>query len=181
MPTEKSKNKVSEFFDTSLKSYVEFERQFADVVERFLTKSLGSIWFLGTSFVFIVGWIILNMGWLPIVEPFDPYPFGLLVIIVSFFSILLAIVVLINQNRQGRMADIRQRIDFEINVHAEHEITKILTMLDELHVKAGIVKIDRELEKMKEKIDIAQIQEDIEQGIEEEDSGKSRRPLEELS
>ena len=77
---------------------------------------------------------------------------------------LLAIVVLINQNQQGRMEDVRQRIDFEVNVRAENEITKILIMLDELHAKLGILKAktDTELQKMKEKTDIVEIKEEVE-------------------
>lgn len=59
-------------------------------------------------------------------------------------------------------------IDFEINVRAEHEITKILHMLDELYTELGIAKIDKELDHMKEKIDIAEIQEEVEHVIEEE-------------
>jgi uncharacterized membrane protein len=67
------------------------------------------------------------------------------------------------------MADIRQRIDFEVNVRAETEITKILKMLDAFNGRLGIIKADEELEKMKEKIDIAEIKGDIERGIEKED------------
>ena len=104
--------------------------------------------------------------------PFDPYPFPLLLMIAAFSAMLLAIVVLINQNRQGKMADIRQRIDFEVNVRAENEITKILTMLDVLYIELGMVKKDKELDKMKEIINISEIQEDIEQGIKKEDEGK---------
>lgn len=176
MSTEK-KDELGNFFDTQLKSYVEFERQLAHTIERFLTKFLGSVWFLNTAVFISVVWIIINLEWIPGVHPFDPYPFGLLLIIDSFLATLLAIVVLINQNQQGRMADVRQRIDLEVNVRAEHEITKILTMLHELHVQLGMVKQDQELEEMKEKIDIAEIKQDIEQGIEEEEAGKSRRPL----
>lgn len=157
---------VNNFFDTHLKSYVDFERQFADVTTRFLTKALGSIWFLNANIVFIFVWIVINLGLIPGVYPFDPYPFGLLLMIASFSAMLLAIVVLINQNQHGRMADIRQRIDFEVNVRAEHEITKVLNMLDELNTSFGMVKADKELDKMKEKINIAEIKEDIEEGIE---------------
>ena len=177
MPPEKSQGERSNFFDTQLKSYVEFERHFADVMARFLTRALGSVWFLNTNVAVILVWIVVNLGWIRGIHPFDPYPFGLLLMITAFSAMLLAIVVLINQNEQGRMADIRQRIDLEINVRAEREITKILSMLDELHVRAGIAKTDRELDKMKERIDIAEIKEDIEQGIEKEDAGKRRRPL----
>ena len=160
----------------NLKSYVGFERRFAEVLARLLTQSLGSIWFLNTVVAFIALWIIANLGLIPGVRPFDPYPFDCLVMIATFSAMLLAIVVLINQNQQGRMEDIRQRIDFEVNVRAEREITKVLTMLDELHVRAGIAKVDTELDRMKEKISIAEIKEDIEQGIEKEDARKRHRP-----
>ncbi len=162
------RDEISDFFDTHLKSYVEFEQKLSDVIARFLNKSFGSIWFLNANLVFIAVWIIINLGLIPNIHPFDPYPFSVLMMIVSFSAMLLYVVVLINQNREGRMADIRQRIDFEINVRAEHEITKILNMLDELHVRLGMGKVDVELDKMKEKIDIAEIKEDIEQGIREE-------------
>jgi uncharacterized membrane protein len=176
MPSERPQDKTSDFFDTHLKSYIGFEREFAEIVARFLTKSLGSIWFLNTNLAFIFIWIIINLGYIPGVHPFDPYPFSLLLMIAAFSAMLLAIVVLINQNQQGRMADIRQRIDLEINVRAENEITKVLTMLDELHVKLGIIKTDKELDKMKETIDIAEIKEDIEQGIENGDAGGNQSP-----
>ena len=48
MSTEK-KDELGNFFDTQLKSYVEFERQLAHTIERFLTKFLGSVWFLNTA------------------------------------------------------------------------------------------------------------------------------------
>jgi uncharacterized membrane protein len=176
MPPLKPQNKISDFFDTNLKSYVEFERQWSSLVARFLTKFFGSAWFLNANIIFIFIWIVWNIGLIPGLHPFDPYPFSLLPMIASLAAVLLAIVVLINQNEQGKMADIRQRIDFEINVRAETEITKILKMLDEFNGKLGVIKADEELEKMKEKIDIAEIKEDIEQGIEKEDAGKSRRP-----
>jgi len=176
MPSGKLQNEVNSFFDTHLKSYVAFERQWADVMARFLTKFFGSVWFLNANLIFIFAWIIVNLGWIPMVRPFDPYPFVLLLMITAFSAMLLAIVVLINQNRQGKMADIRQRIDFEVNVRAENEITKILTMLEELRIELGMAKKDKELDGMKEVINISEIQADIEQGIEKEDAGKSRRP-----
>lgn len=176
MPPEKLQGDTSNFFDTRLKSYISFERVSAAVAVRFLTKSFGSVWFLALNLVFIIAWIIVNVGWIPSVLPFDPYPFVLLLMIATLSAMLLAIVVLINQNQQGSMADVRQRIDLEVNVRAEHEITKILTMLDELHVELGMVKADKELERMKQRIDIDKIKEDIEHGIEKEDQGKTRRP-----
>ena len=179
MPSPKQQSTVSDFFDTHLKSYVDFERRWADTSSRFMTQSFGSLWFLNLNLAFIFLWIIVNIGWMPFVRPFDPYPFPLLLMIVASSAMLLAIIVLINQNKQGGKADVRQRIEFEVNVRAESEITKMLVMLDELHAMFGISKAetDNELEKMKQKTDIVAIKEHIEQGIEKEDAGKSRRPL----
>jgi uncharacterized membrane protein len=175
MSTQKPQNKISKFFDTDLKSYVKFEREWPNLMARFLTKFFGSAWFLNANIIFILVWIVWNLGGIPGLHPFDPYPFSLLPMIASLSAMLLAIVVLINQNEQGKMADIRQRIDFEVNVRAENEITKILKMLDAFNGRLGIIKADEELDKMKEKIDIAEIKEDIEQGIEREDAGQSHR------
>ncbi len=174
MPPTKPKSKTGDFFDTNLKSYVGFERKWSGAVVKFLTKFFGSFWFLNTNIIFVFVWILWNTGWIPGLVAFDPYPFSLLPMISSLSAMFLAIIVLINQNQQGEMADIRQRIDFEVNVRAENEITKILKMLDTFNSQLGIIKADEELEKMKEKIDIAEIKEDIERGIEKEDNVKSR-------
>jgi len=174
MPPKKTKNKTGGFFDTDLKSYVGFERGWPSVMARFLTKFFGSVWFLNANIIFIFGWIVWNSGWIGL-TPFDPYPFYLLLMMSAFSAMLLAIIVLINQNEQGKMADVRQRIDFEVNVRAENEITKILTMLDTFNGQLGIIKTDEELDKMKEKMDIAEIKENIEQGIKTEDTGQDHR------
>lgn len=155
-------------FSNVLKSRLGFTKTWTDVAAKYLTTSFGSLWFLNVMAIFVFAWIIVNLGFVPGVEPFDPYPFVLLMIIVVLFTIFLAIVVLISQNRQGEIAAVRQQIDFEINVRAEHEITKILHMLDELYTELGIAKIDKELDHMKEKTDIAEIQEEVEHVIEEE-------------
>ncbi len=162
-------NDSNEWTDETLKSRVNFEKTWTDVIVKHLTTSFGTLGFLYLSGLLIVGWIFVNLGLIPGITPFDPYPFSLLLMIVQFSAIFLSIVVLINQNRQGRIAEVRQQIDFEINVRAEHEITKILHMLDELHVELGIGKEDKELEQMKEKIDIVEIKEEIESSISEEE------------
>ena len=165
-------NKPNESSDETLKSRVDFEKTWTDVIVKHLTSSFGTLRFLYLSALLISGWIVVNLGLIPDVTPFDPYPFSLLLMIAQFSAIFLSIVVLISQNRQGRIAEVRQQIDFEINVRAEHEITKILHMLDELHVELGIGKVDKELEQMKEKIDIVEIKEEIESSILEEEKKK---------
>jgi len=86
---------------------------------------------------------------------------------VSLFAIILPVSVLINQNRQGRIDKISHQVEFEVNVRAENEITKVLKMLHEIHQHLGLAtKKDEELEQMREQIDIAQVH----QKLNEEDT-----------
>ncbi len=86
----------------------------------------------------------------------------MLTMIVSLFAIILSVAVLISQNREGKMNSLRQQIEFEVNVHAENEITKVLAMLHEIQIKLGISnKTDTVLEEMKEPLDIQKIHEQL--------------------
>ena len=126
-----------------------------------LTKQFGTVTFLLANGIFFLLWIACNLGFLG-VGAFDPFPFGLLTMAVSLEAIFLSVVVLISQNRQSRIADIRQQMDFEIDVRAEEEITKILEVLSELRKVAGITKSDPELERMMKNIDLEKMQRDAE-------------------
>ena len=82
--------------------------------------------------------------------------------IVSLFAIILSVAVLISQNREGKMNSLRQQIEFEVNVHAENEITKMLMMLHEIQIKLGISNRDDSLlEEMKEPLDIQKIHDQL--------------------
>ncbi len=137
-----------------MQSKLEFEKSPPEIFIKYLVGYFGTLAFLNLNIAVISLWIFINTRVLPILPVFDPYPFNLLMTIVSLFAILLSIIVLISQNRQGRVAEIRQQIDLEINVRTEQEVTKILELLDLLHIELGIKKRDRELEEMKAKLDL---------------------------
>jgi uncharacterized membrane protein len=101
------------------------------------------------------------LGVFPGLRPFDPSPFDKLDTILSIFAIVLSVTVLISQKRQRRMEKIREEVEFEINVRAENEITKILEMLHEMQQKMGIKKSDKELEEMKKRVDVGALHEKI--------------------
>jgi uncharacterized membrane protein len=119
------------------------------------------------------GWVLLNLGKVPGVEPFDPYPFTFLTMIVSLEAIFLSIFVLISQNRMAHQADRRAHLDLQINLLAEEENTTILRMLRALCQKQGI-----DLESMLEdgddakdllrKTDIQALMKDLEKQLPEE-------------
>jgi uncharacterized membrane protein len=149
-----------------LKSKVDFAKTRTGVFATYLTHIFGSMGFLYASVLFIAGWILVNTGYAGDFPPFDPYPFVLLMMIISPLQIFVGIIVLMTQSRQEKIDQVRQQIDFEIDVRAEHEVTKILYMLDELRTDLGIAKKeDKELEQMKEKIDIIEIKQKVELDI----------------
>ena len=62
----------------------------------------------------------------------DPYPFGLLTMIVSLEAIFLSIFVLISENRAGEKDRIRADLDYQVNLKAQHEIMRLHEKLDQL-------------------------------------------------
>jgi uncharacterized membrane protein len=85
------------------------------------------------------GWILANVGLVPGVAPFDPYPFSFLTLVVSLEAIFLAIFVLMSQNRAARLADRRAHLDLQVDLLAERELTVMLHMLRALCAKHNVV------------------------------------------
>lgn len=164
MPNRKPATTRARKIVETLRSHITLQSGLVDRIADFLTIQFGTVWFLVWNAVLFLGWIEWNLGWLGF-EPFDPYPFGLLTMIVSLEAIMLAIIVLISQNRQNKIAEMRQRMDLEIDVRAESEVTKILKMLHKIGTHLGITTKDRELKSMERTINITEIQREIEQDV----------------
>ncbi|HEX2258602.1 MAG TPA: DUF1003 domain-containing protein [Actinomycetota bacterium] len=85
-----------------------------------ITAFSGSMTFVYLHVAWFAFWIAINEGLHLLGLPrFDPFPFGLLTMIVSLEAIFLGTFVLISQNRQSQRADIRSQLDFENNVRSE--------------------------------------------------------------
>jgi CRP/FNR family cyclic AMP-dependent transcriptional regulator len=100
-----------------------FGQRIADVIAEFS----GSIPFLMLNAVFFGVWLGLNAipGF-----AFDPYPFGLLTMIVSLEAIFLSIFVLVSQNRQADKDRIRNELDYQVNLKAELGVSTLLLKSD---------------------------------------------------
>ena len=137
-------------------------RKKSDRIASFISNTLGSITFLFVCLCFFSLWITWNLNLLPHLKPFDPFPFPELEMVVSIFAIILSVAVLISQKRQGKMEKIRQNVEFEVNIRAEMEITKMLDMLHQIQKHLGIHSTtDHELEEMKKSIDIEELHQHI--------------------
>ena len=92
----------------------------------------GSMHFLILNGIWFVVWIGLNtLG--PEDARFDPFPFGLLTMIVSLEAIFLSCFVLISQNRQAAKDKIRSDIEYDVNIKAELEVAHLHEKVDHIY------------------------------------------------
>jgi uncharacterized membrane protein len=146
---------LADVVERNIAAIVEMRRQFEqgktrqDRVADVLTAFSGSLTFVYLHAVWFGLWVVLNLGWLGI-KPFDPYPFGLLTMVVSLEAIFLSTFVLVSQNRMGVVADRRADLDLQINLLSEHEITRLLTLVDAIADHLGLsVGTDSEVDELK--------------------------------
>jgi CRP/FNR family cyclic AMP-dependent transcriptional regulator len=97
----------------------------------------GSMLFLFLHGVWFIAWVSLNTVLLPPnadgTRGFDPFPFGLLTMIVSLEAIFLSCFVLISANRQAEKDKVRADIEYEVNIKAEMEVAHLHEKTDHIH------------------------------------------------
>ncbi len=143
------------------------KRTMQEVVADVITRFSGSMFFIYIHAVWFILWFVLNAGWFGI-QPFDPFPYGLLTMIVSLEAIFLSTFVLISQNRMSQQDQQRAELDLQINLLTERELTRVLVMLDEIQNELGIQHArDKELEELKKETKPDEVLQQIEKGIEE--------------
>lgn len=107
-------------------------QRISDVIARVAASQAFTL----THILWFGGWILVNViaaaGFLPWRLGFDPYPFGLLTLIVSLEAIFLSIFVLVSQNRQSERDRIRTDLDYQVNVKAHLEIVRIVDRLERI-------------------------------------------------
>ena len=109
------------------------QERIADAVTRFT----GSMRFVYIHLVVFGTWIAINLGWLPFAPRFDP-SFVVLAMVASVEAIFLSTFVLISQNRMAALADKRADLDLQVSLLAEHEITRLITLVTAMAERMGI-------------------------------------------
>jgi len=121
---------------------------FQDRLAAAITRFTGSMAFVYLHLVLFGFWIIVNLGLLSFIPQFDP-SFVILAMVASVEAIFLSTFVLISQNRMAAAADKRADLDLQINLLAEHEVTKLITIVsaiaDHLNVSTNA---DAEVEEL---------------------------------
>ena len=108
------------------------QERIADAISRFT----GSMPFVYLHLAVFGTWIIVNAKGTPFPK-FDP-SFVVLAMVASVEAIFLSTFVLITQNRLSAQADKRADLDLQISLLAEHEITRLVTLVAAIGEKLGI-------------------------------------------
>jgi uncharacterized membrane protein len=105
-----------------------------------LTDFSGSMTFVYMHAIWFGIWIALNQGFLkPLVHPFDPFPYGLLTMVVSLEAIFLSTFIMVAQNRQALVdtyreleEDIEQEEDEKEQEALEQDVEEIQKDIDDI-------------------------------------------------
>ncbi|HEX8663943.1 MAG TPA: DUF1003 domain-containing protein [Beijerinckiaceae bacterium] len=124
------------------------QEKLADAITRFT----GSMLFVYLHLAVFGFWIVANLGWVPGVPKWDE-SFVVLAMIASVEAIFLSTFVLISQNRMQSAADKRADLDLQISLLAEHEVTKLATLVSAIAERLDVrTEVDRELGEIKQDI-----------------------------
>jgi uncharacterized membrane protein len=136
----------------SRRDHEEAAASFQDRLAAAITRFTGSMAFVYLHLVLFGSWIILNLGLVRFIPQFDP-SFVVLAMVASVEAIFLSTFVLISQNRMAAAADRRADLDVQINLLAEHEVTKLISIVsaiaDHLNINTNV---DAEIEELKQDV-----------------------------
>lgn len=104
-----------------------------------LNEFASSTPFLVFHAIWFVIWLPWNIGAFRAIglRPFDPYPFGLLTMVVSLEAIFLSIFVLLAQKREAAIAELREELSLQVGLWTEQEVTKTLQLVTGLYRRLG--------------------------------------------
>jgi uncharacterized membrane protein len=125
-----------------------FQERLADAITRFT----GSMRFVYLHIAVFGAWIVVNLGVVPGIPKFDP-SFVILAMAASVEAIFLSTFILISQNRMTAAGEKRAELDLQINLLAEHEVTKLVAMVSAIADRLGIeTEVDPEVDELKEDV-----------------------------
>jgi uncharacterized membrane protein len=139
-------------------------RSFTERVSDVITRFVANVGFLAAQLVLIFGWSLVNLHVIPGLKAFDPYPFGILALVVSSESVFLTIFVLISQSRMARQSERRSHLDLQVGMLSEQELTAILQMLQKLcqHVGVNVDASQQELQSFSKTTDVHKLASELE-------------------
>ncbi len=130
-----------------------------------ITRLIGTLGFVLWHLLAMLAWCLVNLGLVPGVRPFDPFPFGILTLVVSAEGVLLALFILISQNRMSRQADLRAHLTLQVSLLAEKESTRMLQILEALGERLGLAARDEAVEKLVRPTDVPGLARELKENL----------------
>lgn len=115
------------------------DRTWGQRVADVISDAAGSWTFFFIHVIWFFCWIYFAV---------EPYPYGLLTMIVSLEAIFLSTFILISQNRQSERDRVQATEDYETNIAAKEEIEQLMTRLDSIEID----KLDKILRILEERV-----------------------------
>jgi uncharacterized membrane protein len=145
-------------------------RTVSERVSDVITKLVGNVGFLLAQVILIASWSLVNLHAIPGLKAFDPFPFGVLALIVSSESVFLTIFVLISQSRMARQSERRSHLDLQVGMLSEQELTTILQMLQKLcqHVGVNVDSSNQEVQAFSKTTDVHKLAIELQDKLPEE-------------
>ncbi|MDB5641336.1 MAG: rane protein [Hyphomicrobiales bacterium] len=122
----------------------------SDRIADAITRFTGSMIFVVVHLVAVAGWIAWNTGLLGL-PPFDD-TFVILATAASVEAIFLSTFVLISQNRAAELASRRADLDLQINLLAEHEVTRLVELVSRIAEHVGVPVDQGEIAELKKDV-----------------------------
>lgn len=134
-------------------------RSRAEQVSDWIAWTAGSGPVLVLHAVWFTVWVVVNVGMVHGVRPFDRFPFPFLTMTVSLEAIFLALIVLASQNRLARQSDKRSHLDLQIDLLAEREMTAMLQLLQDIarHLDVETTVTSEQLRDLMKKTDLGHL------------------------
>jgi len=123
-----SKNELlSKDIESDLDENITFGNRLSDKIAEF-----GGSWsFIISFFTLLFIWILINLAFF-VSQPFDPYPFILLNLILSCIASIQAPLIMMSQNRKESKDRQRSIQDYKVNLKAELEVRTLNEKIDHL-------------------------------------------------
>lgn len=107
-------------------------RTFGHRIAEALVRVAGDMRFVYLTTAIFIVWFAINLNLIPVVPAFDPFPFGLLTMVLSVEAIYLTLFLLISQNREATRDRIRNEVEYQVNLRAEMEIRELHERMTEM-------------------------------------------------
>ena len=119
---------VSKNLNIEFEKIASIELHVADAI----TEYAGTVNFFLIHVLWFSVWVSMNIGWFGQKYVFDPFPFGLLTMIVSLEAIFLSTIILMSQNVASKKTEMRAEHEYQINLETEKNVAEILAVIKEL-------------------------------------------------